>query len=185
MHVNQNSFWFFCKFFKISSPLLLSSDHSRVTSLKDGFSGGANSNTDSSPTSSYPFPLPKILGKICHSYGKLHSFIPANVEVRQTSTKTKPPIVPVAFNFSQTFLRAAWSNACGVQQVFYNIKLSTVNIYLLKVNNRNTRKRCEICLKLTIKTAERRHWGCSGVFIVIAENISHLFLVFLLLTLTR
>ena len=31
------------------------------------------------------------------------------------------------------------------------------NIYLLKVNNRNTRKRCEIHSKLTIKTAERRH----------------------------
>ena len=31
-------------------------------------------------------------------------------------------------------------------------------IYLLKVNNRNTRTRCEICLKLTIKTPERRQW---------------------------
>ena len=31
------------------------------------------------------------------------------------------------------------------------------NIYLFKVNNRNTRKRCKICSKLTIKTAERRH----------------------------
>ena len=30
------------------------------------------------------------------------------------------------------------------------------NIYLLKVNNRNTKKRCEICSKLTIKTPERR-----------------------------
>ena len=29
------------------------------------------------------------------------------------------------------------------------------NIYLLKVNNRNTRKRCEMCSKLTIKTPER------------------------------
>ena len=27
-------------------------------------------------------------------------------------------------------------------------------IYLLKVNSRNTRKRCEICSKLTIKTPE-------------------------------
>ena len=27
-----------------------------------------------------------------------------------------------------------------------------------KVNNRNTRTRCEICSKLTIKTPERRHW---------------------------
>ena len=29
-------------------------------------------------------------------------------------------------------------------------------IYLLKVNNRNTRTRCEICSKLTIKIIERR-----------------------------
>ena len=43
-------------------------------------------------------------------------------------------------------------------------------IYLLKVNNRNTRTRYEICSKLTIKTPEREH-------------ISHLVLVFLLLTL--
>ena len=53
------------------------------------------------------------------------------------------------------------------------------DIYLFKVNNRNTRTRCEICSKLTIKTPERR----SGVFIVNFENISHLVLVFLLLTL--
>ena len=30
------------------------------------------------------------------------------------------------------------------------------NIYLFKVNNRNTRKRCEICSKLTIKTPDRQ-----------------------------
>ena len=30
------------------------------------------------------------------------------------------------------------------------------NIYLLKVSNRNTRKRCEIFSKLTITTPERR-----------------------------
>ena len=29
-------------------------------------------------------------------------------------------------------------------------------IYLLKVNNRNTRTRCEICSKLTVKATERR-----------------------------
>ena len=28
---------------------------------------------------------------------------------------------------------------------------------LFKVNNRNTRKRCEICSKLTIKTPKQRH----------------------------
>ena len=30
-------------------------------------------------------------------------------------------------------------------------------IYFFKVKNRNTRKRCEICSNLTIKTPERRH----------------------------
>ena len=73
--------------------------------------------------------------------------------------------------------------------------------YLFKVNNRNTRTRCEICSKLTIKTPERRQWGLSGVFIVSFEHISEvnnkdtrttsferisdLVLVFLLLTLNR
>ena len=32
------------------------------------------------------------------------------------------------------------------------------NIYLFKATNKNIRKRCEICLKLTIKGPERRHW---------------------------
>ena len=31
------------------------------------------------------------------------------------------------------------------------------NTYLFKVNNKNTRKRCEICSKLTMKTPERLH----------------------------
>ena len=58
-------------------------------------------------------------------------------------------------------------------------------IYLFKVNNRNTRTRCEICSKLTINTPERRQWRRSGVFIVNFEHISHFVLVFLLLTLSR
>ena len=33
---------------------------------------------------------------------------------------------------------------------------SPVGIYLLKVNNRNTRTRCEICSKLTVKTPEHQ-----------------------------
>ena len=56
-------------------------------------------------------------------------------------------------------------------------------IYLLKVNNRNTRTRSDICSKLTIKTPGRRHWHRSGVFVVNFEVILHLVLVFLLLTL--
>ena len=44
---------------------------------------------------------------------------------------------------------------------------------------------CEICPKLTIKTPERHQWRRSGVFLVNFEHISHLILVFLLLTLSR
>ena len=48
---------------------------------------------------------------------------------------------------------------------------SPANIFLFKVSNRNTRKKCQ--------------WRCSGVFIVNFEHISHLFLEFLLLTLNE
>ena len=41
-----------------------------------------------------------------------------------------------------------------------------------KVNNRNTRTRCEICSKLTIKIPERRQWRRSGIFVVNFEHIS-------------
>ena len=50
------------------------------------------------------------------------------------------------------------------------VKNIPLDIYLLKVNNRNTRSRSEI-------------WRRSGVFIVNFEHISHLDLVFLLLNL--
>ena len=46
------------------------------------------------------------------------------------------------------------------------------NMYLLQVNNRNNKKRCE-------------RQPCSGAFIVNFEHISHLFLIFLLFTLNR
>ena len=61
-------------------------------------------------------------------------------------------------------------------------QLHSANIYLFKVNNR---KRCEICSKLTIKSAERRQRCRSRVFIVDFEHIPHLFLEFLLLTLNK
>ena len=73
--------------------------------------------------------------------------------------------------------------------IFINFSNRNINvpasIYLLKVNNRNTGTRCEICSKLTIKTPERRQWHRPGVgvFIVNFEHISHLVLDFLLLTL--
>ena len=51
---------------------------------------------------------------------------------------------------------------------------AAANIYLLKVNNTNTKKRCKI-----------RHGRYSDAFIVNFEHSSHLFLVFLLLTLNK
>ena len=53
-------------------------------------------------------------------------------------------------------------------------KYYPANIYLLKVNNRNARKRYEMCSKLTIKTPARRQSRRSGVFIVNLEHNSHL-----------
>ena len=44
--------------------------------------------------------------------------------------------------------------------------------YMFKVNNRNTRTRCEICSKLAIKKPERRHWLRSSVFIVNSEHFT-------------
>ena len=51
-----------------------------------------------------------------------------------------------------------------------NIKNNNLpaNIYLFKVNNTNTRKRCKICSKLTIKTPERRH----GTYFTLFSNVS-------------
>ena len=45
---------------------------------------------------------------------------------------------------------------------------------MFKINNRNTRTKCEICSKLTIKTPERCQWRRSGVFNVNFQHISRL-----------
>ena len=42
-----------------------------------------------------------------------------------------------------------------------------VGNYMFKDNNRNTRTRCEICSKLTVKTPE-----CSSVSIVNVEQVN-------------
>ena len=60
------------------------------------------------------------------------------------------------------------------------IGLFPTNIYLFKNNNRNTRKRCKICSKLTIKTPLRH----SGVFTANFKHIPDLLLKLLLLTLS-
>ena len=76
-----------------------------------------------------------------------------------------------------------WINAPNFSQ-----RTIPPGIYLLKVNTETveqTRTKCEICSKLTIKTPERGQWPRSGVFIVNFYHISHLVLVFVFLTLSR
>ena len=48
------------------------------------------------------------------------------------------------------------------------------NIYLHKFSNRNTRKRGEICSKLTIKTPERRQYVVL-LFLLLTSNIFQTF----------
>ena len=82
----------------------------------------------------------------------------------------------------QTSSLAAFSWSSYGPTYYHPIKLQDhfpASIYLFKLSYRNTRKRCEICSKLTKKTTERRQGRRSGVFIVNFEPVSHLFLVFL------
>ena len=51
-----------------------------------------------------------------------------------------------------------YSNPVYKNQVSYLtlFRALPANMFLFKVNNRNTKKRCEICSELTIKTPQRR-----------------------------
>ena len=62
------------------------------------------------------------------------------------------------------------------------------NVYLFRINNRNTSKsvyKCVKCSKLIIKNPGPSHWRRSCVFIVNFEYISHLFLMSPLLSLNK
>ena len=63
---------------------------------------------------------------------------------------------------------------CVSERNMNRVRLVQAVNYMFKVNNRNTRIRCEVCSKLTIKIPERPHWRLSGIFIVNFEHISHL-----------
>ena len=60
---------------------------------------------------------------------------------------------------------------------FTDFKSITQQIFTCSKLTTNTRTRCEICLKLTIKTPERRHWRRSGVFIANFELYHTLFYI--------
>ena len=85
--------------------------------------------------------------------------------------------------FSWYFLsRSAARETTRIYHVYYS--QSRFVLLMMKGKFHDCRKKCEICSKLTIKTPERRQWRRSSVFIINFERISHLFLVFLLLTWT-
>ena len=67
----------------------------------------------------------------------------------------------------------------------YCARTIPTGIYILKVNKRNSRTRCEIFSNSTKKTTERCYWRRSCVFVVNFEHISHFVLVFLLLILKK
>ena len=76
------------------------------------------------------------------------------------------------------------SDSTAINTVISTPRTYPAGNYIFKVNNRNTITRCEICSKLTIKTPERRRRR-SCVFSLNFEHISHLVLMFLLLTLSK
>ena len=80
-------------------------------------------------------------------------------------------------------LNPFWKSPSLIHEAFQC--MNQANIYLFKVINRYTKKRCEICSKLTTKTPEQHQWHRSGVFTNNFEHISHFYLVLLLLTLNK
>ena len=69
-----------------------------------------------------------------------------------------------------------FGNWCYSRFLIFNLD----NIYLFKVSGRNTKKRCEICSELTIKTPERRHWRSSGDLLLILNIFALLSTVFII-----
>ena len=65
-----------------------------------------------------------------------------------------------------------------------SVKHISAGNYMFKVKNKNTRTRRKVCSKFTIKTP-KRYWRRSGIFIMNFEHLSHLALIFLLLTFSR
>ena len=121
-------------------------------------------------------------------------FCLAQVKVQIFSKSSAKLFVIIFFFYIKALLLISFSSSAVCPLFFFiymnrSIIITIFNIptgnYLFKVNNSNTRTKCEIYSKLTIKTPKRPHWCYSRIFIVNFELISHLVLLFLLLTLSR
>ena len=115
----------------------------------------------------------EFLFKLVHNF-KLYTILVKSsiLDVPQVLTSSLTTI-------NQTFIT---NNKSVISQFFRTVALpAQPGFYLFKVNNRNTkntRARYEMCLKLTVRTPERRQWLRSGVFIANFHQISHIRLVF-------
>ena len=78
-----------------------------------------------------------------------------------------------------TFLK---DNKRVISRFFGTVALTTYpGFYLINVTNRNTKNtkaRCQMSLKLTVRTPEWHQWHHSSVFVVNFQHISHIHLVF-------
>ena len=98
--------------------------------------------------------------------------------LEQCSKSTiKTTSVWLTLNIVQVFLTFSPCSSVFIVQLAHVNASYPAGIYRLKVNNRNTKTRCATCSKLSIKMR------LSDIFIVKFEHISHLVLVFFLLTL--
>ena len=89
----------------------------------------------------------------------------------------------IILTFYQIFANLSRLSLVDLELVFIGRGDPCWHLHVHKVNNRNSRTRCEVCLKLTIKTPKRHHWRLSGVLIVNFKHISHPVLLFPWLTL--
>ena len=95
-------------------------------------------------------------GKFCYGQGDFQNTEAATRGVLKIFTKFtgKHLCQSLFFNIAADLRLAILLKRDSNTRIF--MSTFPVGIYLLKINNRNTRTRCEICSKLTIKTPERR-----------------------------
>ena len=89
-------------------------------------------------------------------------------------------------NCPSFYLKASIIQIAVLQNLQKSLIMDMTAIYparicLFKVNNRNTKKRCETCSQSAIKSSSVTLFWC---FMVNFEDISHLVLIFILLTLS-
>ena len=91
-----------------------------------------------------------------------------------SSTKTDFSVLLENQNKNQYSNDQLYASLCirGVRNVSYLEKFAYVLNGFFQANNRNNRKRCEICSELTIKTPERRHCPFLSVSIVDFEQVN-------------